>query len=228
MSFSAFRFPTPPGAGGRVRSRSGTPSCPRRGTSNDSDSLMYQRQYRMLRNSHQKRPRVTTAPKSDSTKMAGAARGADTENGCQQRSAVYQGHQTQQLEAGLIGLLDAGLKDFVQFCRGQGLRCCTVPSFPPEIMFMDITFGVGGVCVGPTPWLSHRSVGLVIGTISGSIVNSSGLDGSTVMRTQWVSGSPKVSIRVKFSKIRFVFLLSKGLLTWKMWVSPCTNAVGFL
>ena len=56
--------------------------------------------------------------------MAGARRGADTENGCQQRSAVYQGHQTQQFEAGLIGLFDAGLKDLVEFCRGQGLGCC--------------------------------------------------------------------------------------------------------
>jgi hypothetical protein len=44
-------------------------------------------------------------------------------------------------------------------------------------------------------------------TISALKRNSCGSPGSTVMRTQCVSGQPKVSTRVKFSKSRLVFLL---------------------
>ena len=45
------------------------------------------------------------------------------------------------------------------------------------------------------------------GTISPLNVNSCGSEGSTVTRTQCVSGQPKVSTRVKFSNSRLVFLL---------------------
>ena len=68
---------------------------------------------------------------------------------------------------------------------------------------------------------------LFSGTISGSIVNSSGFDGS--------DGTDPMGIRIakgfnprEVPENRFVFLLVlRGLLTWKMWVSPCTNTVGF-
>jgi hypothetical protein len=45
------------------------------------------------------------------------------------------------------------------------------------------------------------------GTISALKRNSCGSAGSTEMRTQWLSGQPKVSTRVKFSNRRLVFLL---------------------
>src|SRR4029078_4561810 len=45
------------------------------------------------------------------------------------------------------------------------------------------------------------------GTISALKRKSCGSAGSTVMRTQCVSGQPNVSTRVKFSNSRFVFLL---------------------
>ena len=44
-------------------------------------------------------------------------------------------------------------------------------------------------------------------TISPLKVKTCWSAGSTVMRTQWVSGSPNVSTRVKFSKRRLVFVL---------------------
>ena len=45
------------------------------------------------------------------------------------------------------------------------------------------------------------------GTICGFTTNSCGSAGSTSIRTQWLSGQPKVSMRVKFSNTRPVFLL---------------------
>ena len=53
----------------------------------------------------------------------------------------------------------------------------------------------------------HRRLIMFSETISPLKVKSCGSEGSTVTRTQCVSGQPKVSTRVKFSNSRLVFLL---------------------